>query len=238
MSAKRHARTAKGDIDALAHELGFHLDVHTSRPLDELTQAVDDVCRRATEQPEAVVVLRLRPSAPEARGWPGEVPLAAVNRWERVARRLERLAAVTIAVADGTCGGPSLRLLLAADYRIATPDVRLMLPVNDGQFWPGMELYRIVHEIGLARARKIVLWGDMVTAGQALELGIVDQVSADAADAVRSAVLLLGRMSGGENAIRRQLLVEATTTTFEEALGVHLAACDRELRRGRAPLSG
>jgi isomerase DpgB len=35
---------------------------------------------------------------------------------------------------------------------------------------------------------------------------------------------------GAELAIRRQLMLEAMTTTFEDALGTHLAACDRALR--------
>ena len=31
--------------------------------------------------------------------------------------------------------------------------------------------------------------------------------------------------------MRRQLMLDAATTTFENALGSHLAACDRVLRR-------
>ena len=38
-------------------------------------------------------------------------------------------------------------------------------------------------------------------------------------------------VEGAELAIRRQLMLEAPTATFEDALGVHLAACDRSLRR-------
>ncbi|KOG89867.1 enoyl-CoA hydratase, partial [Streptomyces varsoviensis] len=37
-------------------------------------------------------------------------------------------------------------------------------------------------------------------------------------------------LSGKDLAIRRQLLLDARTTSFEDALGPHLAACDRLLR--------
>ncbi|MCZ9336264.1 enoyl-CoA hydratase/isomerase family protein, partial [Streptomyces sp. TRM76130] len=41
---------------------------------------------------------------------------------------------------------------------------------------------------------------------------------------------LAGGLSGKELAIRRQLLFDAANTAFEDALGPHLAACDRALR--------
>jgi len=40
-----------------------------------------------------------------------------------------------------------------------------------------------------------------------------------------------GTFTGKEVAIRRQLLLDAAQHSFEEALGAHLAACDRALRR-------
>ena len=36
--------------------------------------------------------------------------------------------------------------------------------------------------------------------------------------------------TGRELAIRRRLLLDATTTSYEDALGAHLAACDRAVR--------
>jgi isomerase DpgB len=36
-----------------------------------------------------------------------------------------------------------------------------------------------------------------------------------------------------ELAVRRRLLLEAPSATFEDALGAHLAACDRLMRRHR-----
>ncbi len=61
---------------------------------------------------------RPRRRAHPGRARPDDLTVALVSKWERALRRLERLPAVTIAVADGDCGGPALDALLATDYRI------------------------------------------------------------------------------------------------------------------------
>jgi isomerase DpgB len=61
-------------------------------------------------------------------------------------------------------------------------------------------------------------------------MGIIDDVASDAALALPNAMEAAGAVPGAELAIRRQLMQEAMTTTFEDALGTHLAACDRALR--------
>jgi isomerase DpgB len=48
-------------------------------------------------------------------GYHSGLSVALVSKWERGLRRLERLPAVTIAVAEGDCGGPALDALLASD---------------------------------------------------------------------------------------------------------------------------
>jgi isomerase DpgB len=218
----------------LSDGLGVRTTVDGGRPLTELTSVVNAACEDVEGMREkAVVVLVLTPTPPGFREWPGAVSIQAVNRWERAVRRLERLGVVIIAVAEGTCGGPALDLLLAADFRIGSPDLRLVLPVNDGHFWPGMSLYRLVQHIGLAKARQIVLWGVDIPVARATELGLVDQVSTDLEEAVHTAAVLRGRISDRETGIRRQLLLEATAAEYDDALGAHLASCDRELRRLR-----
>jgi isomerase DpgB len=218
----------------LADGLGLLVQVDGSMPLVELTAAVNAVCDEVEDRLEkSVVVLRLEGTPVDGRAWPGGVDIQAVNRWERAVRRLERLAAANVVVAGGTCGGPALDLLLAADYRIGAPDLVLMLPVNDGHFWPGMSVYRLVQHLGVARARQIVIWGMDLPVGKATELGLIDQVGEDLDDAVHTATVLMGRVSDRELAVRRQLLLEAGSAPYDAALGLHLAACDRELRRLR-----
>jgi isomerase DpgB len=164
-------------------------------------------------------------------GWSIDLSVALVSKWERALRRLERLPAVTIAVADDDCGGPALDALLVADYRIMLAGARLVMPVVAGATWPGMALYRLARQAAVpAPARRAVLFGTPIGAAEAQAMGIVDDVAVDGALALEQAMEVAGAAPGAELAIRRQLLLEAMSTTFEDALGPHLAACDRVLR--------
>jgi isomerase DpgB len=200
----------------------------------ETVAAVAAACDQAEDQSgRAKVIVRVSgaPEGPRAR----DLTVSLVNKWEQVLRRLERLPAATIAVADGDCGALALDAFLAADYRIATRSARLMVPVEDGATWPGMALFRLAkHGSNAAVIRRAVLFGQPVEAADGLALNLVDEVVDDPAKAVAVAVERLGAVAGTELAIRRQLLLDAPTTSFEEALGGHLAACDRALRRAAA----
>ena len=94
-----------------------------------------------------------------------------------------------------------------------------------------MVLHRLVNQIGLTRARQLVLFEAEVPADRALELGLVEEVVPDPAERIAAIVKQARGRSGTELAIRRRLLLDAVTTPFEESLGTHLAACDRVQRR-------
>ncbi|MEU2339191.1 enoyl-CoA-hydratase DpgB [Streptomyces sp. NPDC013172] len=196
----------------------------------ELVAQVGEACDRAEAlggQGRLVVLASGAPAQARTEG----LTVALVSRWERALRRLERLPATIVGVADGEIGGPALDALLATDYRIATPATRLVVPVSSGATWPGMALYRLAHQgSNTAAIRRALLFGDPIGARDALALQLIDEVSDDVAGALAAVAELTGALSGRELAIRRQLMIDAATTSFEEALGVHLAACDRTLR--------
>jgi isomerase DpgB len=217
---------------ALASEAIFELKVTGAEDLAVMTGAVDDLCTRIERHAEeAVAIIRLGGRA--SFSWPGAISVQDANRWERAMLRLERVSAILVTAAQGPCGGPSLDFLLASDFRIGSTDLAVQFPVNEGQFWPGMCIYRLVHQVGIARARQMVLWGRNLTAVECRDIGLVDEISDDLEVALGQIVPLAGRQPGGEVAIRRRLLLEAISSPFEDALGAHLAACDRELRRIR-----
>jgi isomerase DpgB len=229
-----NALDAELSVTELPDGLGLAVDIDGTRTMETLTSALQMLCDLVQESRETVVaVLRLDGTLTDPQPWPGDVQIQAVNRWERAVRRLERLSVATIAVAQGPCGGPALDLWLAADFRLASIDTQLVLPVNDGRCWPGMVLFRLVQNIGLVRARQLALWGTSLSATAAAELGLVDEISSDVEMAVHAAAVRLGPVSDRDLTIRRKLLFEAATTDYDEALGSHLAACDRELRRLR-----
>ncbi|MCF3119826.1 enoyl-CoA-hydratase DpgB [Streptomyces silaceus] len=212
------------------------LELDGSRPLSAATvKSVAALCDRAEDGGEegiGVAVVHVG-GAPDAH-WTSGLDVMLVTKWERVLRRFERLPVASVAVAHGDCGGTALDAFLAADLRVAAPDTRFLVPRDAGATWPGMAGYRLVQLAGAARVRAAVLFGRPITATEARSLGIVDTVADDPAAAVADAAALTGGLSGKELAIRRQLLFDATTTSFEDALGAHLAACDRALRQPAA----
>lgn len=111
----------------------------------ELTSSVTAACDAAESHGDLRRVVVQVAGAPPAGTLP-DVTVGLVSRWERALRRLERLAAVTIAVADGDCGGPALDALLVTDYRIAAPTLRLLVPGRPCTTWPGMALYRLAQQ--------------------------------------------------------------------------------------------
>jgi isomerase DpgB len=162
---------------------------------------------------------------------PADLGIHTVNKWERAVRRLERLPAFTMAVVDGACQGPALDVLLATDYRLATRRSSLRMPRVAWSTWPGMALFRLANQLGTSRARQLAVLGLEVPARRAANWGLVDELVEDIVERSREVLNAYASANGKELAIRRQLLAEASSTTFEDALGPHLAACDRTLRQ-------
>lgn len=200
----------------------------------ELVTALGAVCDRAEDGGDRnAVILHVSGAPREQPG--GDISVALVSKWERVLRRLERLPAATISIASGDCGGVALEVLLATDYRIATASTRLLIPARAGETWPGMVLFRLAQQAGVAAVRRAVLFGVPISAPDAVMMYLIDELTTDGPAALAAAEQLADAVPGVELAIRRQLMQDAQTVSFEDALGAHLAACDRALRRVSAP---
>jgi isomerase DpgB len=223
---------AEGNGETAADRGDLILRVDGSRPLSAETVAeLGTVCGRAEDGDTSGFVIVYVSGVPEPE-WHSGLSVALVSKWERGLRRLERLPAVTIAVAEDDCGGPALDALLATDYRIMPAWAKLVVPAVAGATWPGMALYRLARQAaGAAQARKAALFGTPIDAATAQAMGVIDEVADNVTIALEKAMEVAAAARGAELAIRRQLVLEASTTSFEDALGVHLAACDRALRR-------
>jgi isomerase DpgB len=212
-------------------------DVHLEiSPRESLSAAVINrvsaACEQVEDAPKDVILLvHLRDSGlASGEPWPNEVGIHTVNQWERVLRRLERLPAATLAVVEGECTGLALETLLTTDYRVASTDATLRVPATAEGTWPGMALYRLANQLSVGQVRRLALFGIEVDADRAAQLGLLDEVGEDAEALARAALEVLGGGRGKELAIRRRLLLDATSTSYEDALGSHLAASDRALR--------
>ncbi|MFJ7280380.1 enoyl-CoA-hydratase DpgB [Kitasatospora sp. NPDC098663] len=199
-------------------------------PSAEGVAALNELCDRAEDGGAGGPVV-LEVSGTPKPGWTEGLTVGLVGKWERVLRRLERLPAVTVAVASGEVGGIALEALLATDHRVAEPSARLVPQAADGGVWPGMGMYRLARRGENAVTRRALLFGTAVEAAEALAIQLVDELTDDPAGAVARLAERTAQLPGADLAIRRRLMFDALTTSFEEALGAHLAACDRLLRR-------
>ncbi|WP_310777919.1 enoyl-CoA-hydratase DpgB [Mycobacterium sp. Z3061] len=154
--------------------------------------------------------------------------IGEVSGWERALRLIERSSAATVALFGNQVGGSALEIGLACDFRIAGQGSQVIWR-NDGAVWPSTALFRLVQLIGPAQTTRLTLLGEPVPAGAALVCGLVDVVTDNPeaeVETLRTAVSKLDDLR-----VVRQLLAEAAHSSYDDALGAHLAACERYLRR-------
>ncbi|HEY1583309.1 MAG TPA: enoyl-CoA hydratase-related protein, partial [Chthoniobacterales bacterium] len=104
---------------------------------------------------------------------------AFIAEGQRVFNRLAALQVPTVAAIHGACAGGGYEITLACDYRIASdaPATRIGLPETTLGLvpaWGGAT--RLPRLIGLAKAGEVILKGKLYPAGEAFQLGLVDQV--------------------------------------------------------------
>lgn len=187
------------------------------------TRALSEFIR---SQSNGLVVIDLREAGPE-RLSPGD-GITDVSGWERALRLIERSPATTAALLGQRVGGCALEVGLACDFRIADPGSQVIWH-NNGAVWPSTALYRLVHLIGAAQTIRLTLLDEPLNARAALVAGLVDVITDDPKAEIETLRAALTKLD--DLRIVRQLLAEAAHTSYDEALGAHLAACERYLRR-------
>jgi enoyl-CoA hydratase len=90
---------------------------------------------------------------------------------------IEAIEVPVIAALNGVAAGGGLELALSCDFRIAASGAKLGFPENNVGLIPGSGgCSRLVKLVGLARAKRLVMTGEMLSAERALELGLVEEV--------------------------------------------------------------
>jgi enoyl-CoA hydratase/carnithine racemase len=100
------------------------------------------------------------------------------HRLTDMVESFERLEKPVVAAIDGVVTGAGLALALACDWRVGSPDTRILfregrvglVPTHGG-------LTRLVKLLGLARAKELLLGGDDLDAEAALRAGLLSELS-------------------------------------------------------------
>jgi enoyl-CoA hydratase len=114
---------------------------------------------------------------------PNEMGRDWILRGIEVLEQISSLPQPVIAAISGHAIGGGLELALAADLRIAVRTAKVGMPeVGLGMIagWTGVR--RLAETIGISRARHVTLLGQLITAEQALEWGLVTALVEDAAE--------------------------------------------------------
>lgn len=92
---------------------------------------------------------------------------------------IEAMEVPVIAAINGVAAGGGLELALSCDFRFAAQTAKMGFPENNVALIPGSGgCSRLVKQVGLSNAKRLVMTGDMVPADRALQYGLVDEVVA------------------------------------------------------------
>ncbi|MEJ2865776.1 enoyl-CoA hydratase/isomerase family protein [Actinomycetospora flava] len=95
----------------------------------------------------------------------------------RLFAEIEALPLVTVALVAGPCVGNAAELALACDFRILTSDARLGLPeMRVGFVAPAQ---RLTAYVGIGKAKELLYGGRLLSAAEALDLGLATTVTDD-----------------------------------------------------------
>ncbi|WP_035813743.1 enoyl-CoA hydratase/isomerase family protein [Jiangella gansuensis] len=109
-----------------------------------------------------------------------------------------RIPKPTVAAVTGYALGGGCELALACDVRFAAADAKLGQPEILLGLIPGAGgTQRLARLVGPSRAKDLIYTGRMVTAAEAFDIGLVDQIVPDAADVYGAAVEWAARFASG-----------------------------------------
>lgn len=147
-----------------------------------------------------------------------------------VYRRLARLPVPTIAALQGDALGGGLELALCCDLRVADENARLGLPEVRLGVMPGSGgSQRLPRIIGPARAKEMILTGEIIDAATAERIGLVNRVApaGEAVDLARSIAATIGER--GPVAVReaKRAIDLAGDVSLDDGLAAELDASER-----------
>ena len=139
--------------------------------------------------------------------------------------KIERLPKPVIAAINGYALGGGCELALACDLRIAAETARFGQPEINLGIIPGAGgTQRLTRLIGMAKAKELIFTGDMIDAGTALSLGLVNKVVPQASLMAEAKTLgaKLAAKSGTALALAKAAVNSAWQTTLATGLDMEM----------------
>jgi enoyl-CoA hydratase/carnithine racemase len=136
----------------------------------------------------------------------------------RMARAWEELPQITIAAIEGYAIGGGLALAAALDWRVMARDAFVSLPeISLGIPLTWGTLPRLVNLVGPARAKRLAILCERVSAADALDMGLADELC-EPGNAVKAAEALAGKVIDKP---KHSVLMTKETVNAYAGLGAH-----------------
>jgi enoyl-CoA hydratase/carnithine racemase len=162
----------------------------------------------------------------------------ALGAYYRTFLDVRDLAVPTVAAVNGPAIGAGLNLALVCDLRVAAASARfgatfVRLGIHPG----GGATYMLSRLLGPARAAEMMLTGELVDAGRALEIGLVNRLVDDADLAASAAALAETIAANAPRAVRAtkralRIALDADLATMLEVEGLAQAATQESADAG------
>jgi enoyl-CoA hydratase/carnithine racemase len=211
------------------------LNLVTGAMMESLDAALDELARDSTVR--AVVVTGAGTRAfcagsdvKEFEALAGRVAQGKLLYEKYVYRKLAELPVPTIAAIEGDALGGGLELALCCDLRVASERARFGMPEVRLGVIPGSGgTQRLPAVIGPARAKEMILVGELIDAWRAEQIGLVNAVAPERG-ALAAAVEMAERIAErGPVAVReaKRLIGHAGDLDLDAGMAAELDASDR-----------
>jgi enoyl-CoA hydratase/carnithine racemase len=211
------------------------LNLVTGEMMERLDAALDELARDGGVRVVVVTGAGTRAfcagsDVKEFDGLAGRVAQGKLLYEKYVYRKLAELPVPTIAAIEGDALGGGLELALCCDLRIASVRARLGMPEVRLGVIPGSGgTQRLPAVVGPARAKELILVGELINAQRAEQIGLVNAV-AGAGEALTAATDMAQRIAQrGPIAVReaKRLIERARDLDLDAGLAAELDASDR-----------
>ncbi|HKJ34968.1 MAG TPA: crotonase/enoyl-CoA hydratase family protein [Solirubrobacterales bacterium] len=167
------------------------------------------------------------------------------NEFQRVAYGWQELDPPVIAALQGNCLGGGCQIALAADLRIAAPDLRLSIMEVKWGLIPDMGITQTLPRlVGIDHAKELTWSGRILDAEEALALGLVTELTDDPHERARELAAEIADRSPDAIQRSKRLFERTWNAAPEEALALEeklqreLLGSPNQLEAIRAAMSG